>query len=314
MPDGEPDPELLEALRTREHELPTHTLSPEAARAQRRGRHVPPERADEVARVRDLGFEGPGGDVPVRIYEPVGTDSQLRPAVLYFHGGGWVVGSLDSHDPLCRAMANAAGAVVVSVDYRLAPEHPFPAAAEDAYAATAWVTERAAELGVDPERVAVAGDSAGGTLATAVALMARHRGGPEIAYQLLVYPVTDHTLAYDSYAENAEWGPSSEAMGWFWEQYLARDVDAYNPYAAPLWARSLADLPPATVVTAGFDGLRDEGLAYAERLEADGVETTRRHYERMTHGFVSILGEPDLSRAREAVDDVAGDLADAFAE
>ena len=314
MPEGEPDPELVEALRTREHELPTHTLSPEAARAQRRGRHVPPERADDVARVRDLGIEGPGGNVPVRIYEPDGTGTGPRPAIVYFHGGGWVVGSLDSHDPLCRTLANAAGAVVVSVDYRLAPEHAFPAAAEDAYAATAWVAARAAELGVDPERVAVAGDSAGGNLAAVVSLVARDRGGPDIAYQLPIYPVTDHTLDYDSYPENAEWGPSRAGMGWFWEQYLARDVDAYNPYAAPLWARSLADLPPATVVTAGFDTLRDEGVAYAERLEAEGVDTTLRHYERMTHGFMSILGEPDLSRAREAVDHVAGDLGDAFAE
>ncbi|PSQ11432.1 alpha/beta hydrolase [Halobacteriales archaeon QS_5_70_15] len=312
MPDGDPDPELVAALRTREHELPTHALSPEAARAQRRGRHVPPGRADEVARVRDLGIEGPGGHVPVRIYEPDGTGTGPRPAVVYFHGGGWVVGSLDSHDPLCRTLANAAEAVVVSVDYRLAPEHAFPAAAEDAYAATAWVAERAAELGVDPDRVAVAGDSAGGNLAAVVSLMARDRRAPDIAYQALVYPVVDYSLAYDSYPENAEWGPTSESMGWFWEQYLGRDVDAYNPYAAPLWTRSLSDLPPATVVTAGFDTLRDEGVAYADRLEADGVDTTHRNYERMTHGFMSILGEPDLSRAREAVDDVAGDLAGAY--
>jgi len=310
MADREPDPELVEALETREHELPSHTLSPESARAQRRDRHVPPERADDVARVRDRGIEGPGGHVPVRIYEPDGPGP--HPGLVYFHGGGWVIGSVDSHDPLCRALTNATGAVVVSVDYRLAPEHTFPAAAEDAYAATEWVVARATELGVDPGRLAVAGDSAGGNLAAVVSLMARDRDGPEIAYQLPIYPVTDHTLAYDSYPENAEWGPTSQAMGWFWDHYLARDVDAYNPYAAPLWARSLSDLPPATVVTAGFDCLRDEGAAYAERLEAEGVEATRRHYEGMTHGFMSILGDPDLSRAREAVDDVAADLADAF--
>lgn len=312
MAEREPDPELVEALETREHELPSHTLSPEAARAQRRGRHVPPAKADDVARVRDRGIEGPGGHVPVRIYEPEGAGP--HPAVVYFHGGGWVVGSVDSHDPLCRALTNAAAAVVVSVDYRLAPEHTFPAAAEDAYAATEWVLERAAELDVDPGRIAVAGDSAGGNLAAVVALMARDRDGPGIAHQVPIYPVTDHTLAYDSYPENAEWGPTSEAMGWFWDHYLARDVDAYNPYAAPLWARSLADLPPATVVTAGFDTLRDEGVAYAERLEEAGVDARLRHYEGMTHGFMNILGDPDLSRARDAVGDVAADLADAFGE
>jgi acetyl esterase len=176
------------------------------------------------------------------------------------------------------------------------------------------VVERAAELGVDPDRVVVAGDSAGGNLATVVALMARDRGDPSLSYQVPIYPVTDYTLTYDSYPENAEWGPSTEGMGWFWAQYLARDVDAYNPYAAPMWARSLADLPPATIVTAGFGPLRDEGLAYAERLDADGVETTVRNYERMTHGFMSMLVESDLSRAYEAIDDLAGDLMGAFEE
>jgi acetyl esterase len=314
MPDGGPDPELVEILETRDHELPSHTLSPDAARAQRRGRHVPPERADDVARVRDRGIEGPGGHVPVRIYEPAGAGTGPQPAVVYFHGGGWVIGSIDSHDPLCRALANAAGAVVVSVDYRLAPEHTFPAAAEDAYAATAWVAERAGDLGVDPGRIAVAGDSAGGNLAAVACLLARDRDGPAIAYQVPIYPVTDHTLAYDSYPENEEWGPTSEAMGWFWDHYLAHEVDAYNPYASPLWARSLSDLPPATVVTAGFDTLRDEGIDYADRLEGAGVDTTLRHYEGMTHGFMNIIAEPDLPRAREAVADVAADLADAFGE
>jgi acetyl esterase len=254
-----------------------------------------------VGTVEDRSIPGaPGGpEIPVRIYWPHAGGNRL-PLVVYFHGGGWVIGGLDSHDPLCRALANEVGAVVLSVDYRLAPEHRFPAAAEDAYAATAWVHAHAAELGAAPSRLVVAGDSAGGNLAAVVPLMARDRGGPPLHMQVLVYPVIDCARDTASYRDNAEgYFLTAAHMRWYWEQYLGA-ADGTHPYASPLRARDLSGLPPAYVVTAEFDPLRDEGEAYAQRLRDAGVPVTLRRYDGMFHGFFSLADLLPAARAANA--------------
>ena len=264
---------------------------------------------EAVGSVDNLVAPGPNGEIPLRVYTPE-LDGPL-PILVYFHGGGWVFGDLESHDGVCRALANAANGLVVSVDYRLAPEHKFPAAVEDAYAATQWVAAHAGGLGGDPTRIAVGGDSAGGNLAAVVALMARDRQGPQLAYQLLVYPVTDTACDTVSRQENAEgYLLTLEMMRWFQNQYLRDAGDWQHPYAAPLRARDLQGLPPALVLTAEFDPLCDEGEAYAARLRAAGVPTTLKRYDGMIHGFFSMGAV--LDQARVAIDDVAAALRDAF--
>lgn len=264
---------------------------------------------EAVGSVDNLAAPGPEGEIPLRLYTPE-RDGPL-PVLMYFHGGGWVLGDLESHDGVCRALTNAANCLVVSVDYRLAPEHKFPAAAEDAYAATQWVAEHAARLGGDPDRVAVAGDSAGGNLAAAVALMARARGGPALVYQLLIYPVTDSSLDTTSCRENAQgYFLTLDSMRWFWNHYLRGDADRENPYAAPLRANDLRGLPPALVITAEFDPLRDEGEAYAARLRTAGVSTDLKRYDGMIHGFFSMGAVVD--QARVAMAEVAASLQAAF--
>jgi acetyl esterase len=239
-----------------------------------------------VAEVVDRAIPGPGGDLPVRIYTPDAPGP--RPLIAYFHGGGFVFCSLDTHDNTCRRLANATGGVVVSVDYRLAPEHCFPAPLDDCYAAAVWAHEHAAELGADADRLVVGGDSAGGNLAAATALMARDHGGPPIRFQLLVYPVVDAACDAASYVENAEgYFLEAQAMRWFWQQYLGPDGDGSDPLATPLRA-DLAGLPPALVVTAEFDPLRDEGEAYAAALRAAGVDASATRYDGMIHGFWSM--------------------------
>jgi len=266
---------------------------------------VPGPPGEAVSRVEDREIPGPGGPVPVRIYTPDGTGPFA--ALVFFHGGGFVICDLDTHDGVCRALTNAAGCVVVSVGYRLAPEHKFPAAPEDCYAATRWVADRATEIGVDPGRLAVAGDSAGGNLAAVVALMARDRGGPALRYQLLVYPVTHRDFDTPSYRENAEGLLlTRNMMRWFWRHYLERDSDGERPYASPLRAEDLSGLPPAHVITAEFDPLRDEGEAYAARLRDAGIDTTHARYDGMIHGFFG-MGET-IDAAREAVADAASRL------
>jgi acetyl esterase len=255
----------------------------------------------EVASVEDRMVPGPAGDIRVRIYTP--DAPAPRPVIAFFHGGGFVICSVETHDGLARRLANVTGAVVVSVEYRLAPEARCPAAAEDAYAATMWTHEHAAELGGDPARLTVAGDSAGGNLAAVVAQMARDRGGPLIACQVLIYPVIDAACDTPSYTENAE-GYFLEASGmrWFWEHYLGPDGDGADPLASPIRARDLSALPPTVVITAEYDPLRDEGEAYADALRAAGVPVTMRRYDGMIHGFVSMpMMFPEADEAIEVV-------------
>ncbi|MCE2392060.1 MAG: alpha/beta hydrolase [Proteobacteria bacterium] len=267
---------------------------------------VPPQ---PVAAVEDRSIPGPAGELPLRIYTPEGDGP--HPLLVFFHGGGFVICDLDSHDGTCRALCNASRALVVSVDYRLAPEHKFPAAPEDCYAATCWAVDNAASLGADPRRVALAGDSAGGNLTAVVALMARDRGGPALSHQLLIYPVTDHAFDTPSYVQNGEgYMLTTDAMRWFWGHYLANESDGRDPYASPLAAEDLSGLPPASVITAEYDPLRDEGEAYARRLADAGVPTELRRYDGVIHGFFGMAAA--LGAAAEAVDWAGGRLRAAY--
>jgi len=266
---------------------------------------------EPVAKVEDRAVPDPKSEIPVRIYTPEGAGP--FPVLVYFHGGGWTIGNLETHDGVCRHLCNAVGCVVVSVDYRLAPECPYPAAADDAYAATRWVAANARALGGDANRIAVGGDSAGGNLAAVVSLMARDRGGPPLVFQLLVYPVTDApTAKHPSYRENAEgYFLTRDMMLWFWNHYCGKGVDPADPYACPLNAKDLRGLPPAYVVTAEFDPLRDEGEAYAAKLREAGVPTTLKRYAGMIHGFFGMSAL--LTQARVATREAAEALRAAFA-
>jgi acetyl esterase len=264
----------------------------------------------KIAEVADRKIPGPAGQLPVRIYRPEGKAP--LPVLVYFHGGGWVIGSLETHDGTCRDLANRIGCVVVSVDYRLAPEARYPAAAEDCYAATKWVAENAHALGVDPARIGIGGDSAGGNLAAVVALMARDRSGPALRHQLLIYPVTDADFGRASYRENAEgFLLTTKAMEWFWGHYVPEPARRREAYAAPLRAQDVSGLPPAFVLTAEYDPLRDEGEAYAERLRQAGVPTRLQRYAGAIHGFfaMGLLS----AVARTAIDDAAAEAKQALA-
>lgn len=254
-----------------------------------------------VTAVAEHEAPGPAGPIRLRWYRPSGKGP--FPALVFFHGGGFVLGSLDSHDPHCRRYCTRAGCVVVAVDYRLAPEHPFPAAPEDGFAAIAWIAANSARLEIDPARLAVGGDSAGGNLATVVSRLARDRGGPDIAYQVLVYPVTDWSLNQPSYQEHGDgYFLTRGSMRWFRDHYLPRPDLRGHPHAAPLRAPELADLPPALILTAEFDPLRDEGEAYGRRLREAGVSC---HVERVPGLFHGFFGMGDaVDRADAAVDDV----------
>ena len=289
---------------------PFDELPVEEARAEIATLSTAAGEGEPVAKVENRVVPGPRGDIPVRVYTPEGRAP--FPVLVYFHGGGWVIGSLETHDGLCRHLANAAGAVVVSVDYRLAPEHPFPASGEDVYAATRWVAANATAVGGDPRRIAVGGDSAGGNLAAVVSLMARDRGGPPLVFQLLVYPVTDTPSANTaSYRENAEgYFLTAKMMYWFWNHYCGKSPDLSDPYLCPLRAKNLRDLPPALVVTAEFDPLRDEGEAYAARLREAGNRASLKRYPGMIHGFFGMV--PLLTKAREATKDAAEALRATF--
>ena len=264
---------------------------------------------EEVAGVRDIGVPGPGGSIPVRVFRPHGEGP--LPVVAYVHGGGWVLGSVDGFEPVCRALANASGAVIASIDYRLAPEHPFPAGLEDVLAAVRWLAVNARELDGDPERIAIAGDSAGGNLATVAARRLRDESGPALRLQALVYPVCDNALDTPSYRECSDvFGLSAPDMEHFWQVYLA-GADGRHPDASPLRATDLSGLPPAFVLTVRNDVLRDEGEAYARALEAAGVPVTLRRYDDAVHGFLRWLEKARISR--RAVADVGAALREALA-
>jgi acetyl esterase len=294
----------------RESGRPPYTaLTPtEAREVYRAGRTVLQPEPPEVAEARDLKAPTPEGDIPLRLYRGIGTERQAAlPALVYFHGGGWVFGDLDTHDGICRLIANGARCAVISVDYRLAPEHKFPASVEDAVAATEWIAAHGATLGIDPSRLGVGGDSAGGNLAAVVALTARDRGGPRLRLQLLLYPATDFVTSDDPQRERFERFPLNViTMNWFRDHYL-RDAADYGDWrASPLRAADLRGLPSAYVLTAGFDPLSAEGAIYAERLLEADVSVEHRHLEQQMHGFLTmgkIIGaaRPETERAAAAV-------------
>jgi acetyl esterase len=311
----DPQAQAVIALAIKAGRPPYHTLSPKDARAlflETRPFSTPAPPA--IGTVRNLAAEGPVGEIPLRLYRPAGVpDTKPLPVYVYFHGGGWVIGDLESHDVLCRQLTAESGACVIAVDYRLAPEHKFPAAADDAWAATRWIVAHAAGLGVDAGRLAVGGDSAGANLAAVVALMARDAGAPAIALQVLIYPVTDVGSESPSYADFADgYMLTRDSMRWFIAHYLGRKEDANDWRASPLRAPSLAGLPPALVITAGFDPLRDEGAAYATRLREAGVTVDYVSFGGMIHGFVG-MGRV-LDTALRAVSLIGGSLGLALRE
>ena len=294
------DPQIAALLTLGAGSPATETLTVVAARAQYEARiplMAPPA---TVARVREDVIDGPGGKLRLRIYTPEGTGP--FPLVVFFHGSGFVLCSLDTHDGICRNLAAGSGSVVVSVDYGLAPEHPFPDGLNDCLHATRWAVAQAAGLGADPARLAVAGDSAGGNLAAVVALRLRDEGGPALRAQLLIYPVTDHyTAGTPSYAANATgFGLTRATMMWFLDHYLPHAADRTNPHAAPLRARDVSGLPPAFVATAEYDPLCDEGERYAARLHEAGVDVRMQRYAGMNHGFLFWVGKVDVAGAAMA--------------
>jgi acetyl esterase len=278
---------------------PTHTLTPaEARRFYRERRFFTQPDPPPVAEVRELG----DGPVPLRLYRPAGSAAGERlPGLVYFHGGGWTIGDLDTHDVLCRQLANAGGCAVVAVDYRMGPEQRFPAAVDDCIAATRHVRERAASLAIDADRLAVGGDSAGGNLATVVCLALRDAQLPRPAFQLLIYPATDMNAVAPSHHANGQgYLLTADTIGYFRAQYIG-DAAQWNDWrASPLLAADLSHLPPALVVTAGFDPLRDEGRQYADALSAAGVPTQYLCFERQIHGFIT-MGRV-IDEAHTAVD------------
>ncbi len=282
---------------------PYHELPPVVARrVYHDTRSVTSPAAPEMAAVTLLLVPGPGGPLPVRAYRPAGSAKDaVLPALVFFHGGGWVIGDLDTHDVACRQLSNGARCVVFSVEYRLAPEARFPAAVDDCIAATRYLMAQAVTLGVDPKRIAVGGDSAGGNLAAVVCIDARESRQPPPCFQLLIYPATDQRSGHDSHVRNAEgYLLTRKVMNYFRGHYVPDEADWLDWRASPLLATSLAGLPPAYVLTAGYDPLVDEGRAYAERLAAEGVKTEYRDFPDMVHGFLLMGGV--LDTANEAMD------------
>jgi acetyl esterase len=313
MTDTEPlDPDLADVVAEFEERgvPPWHALSVGSARRLEDELFSAGD-GPEMATIQEYGIDGPGGELRLRVYRPETTTDgeEGLPALVFYHGGGWTLGTLDSADDVCREFAARVGCVVASVDYRLAPEHPFPAALGDASVAAEWVRTHAPSLGVDPARVGVAGTSAGGNLAAATALYAESDGRPPYACQVLLYPITDRSFATDSYRENAD-GPllTRRDMEWFWERYLRSPVDAHHPFASVLRAPdSLFGGTPGVVATAGHDPLRDEGRAYADRLD-EHAGVAAHHFPSLSHGFCSLTD--DVPAADAAFGEVAASVTD----
>ena len=289
---------------------PMHHLSPQQAREQILAMRATKGEPEQVGKVEDRIIKGPGGDIAVRIYTPNGRGP--FPLLVYFHGGGWVVGSIETVDASCRSLTNLANCVTVSVEYRLAPEHKFPAAPEDCYAATRWTALNAASFNGDPAHIAVGGESAGANLAAAVALMAQERGAPSLTHQLLLYPVMNYAFDMPSHKENAEgYFLTTDMMQWFWGLYLQNATDGENPLASPLRAKRLQGIAPATIYTAEFDPLRDEGAAYATKLREAGIAVEYKCYEGLIHGFMGMAKVVDPAKA--ALENAGAALRKAFA-
>lgn len=297
---------------------PIESLTPAEARTQptpadavkkvlqQQGKSIAPE---AVAHVKDMTIPGPIGDIPIHIYTPKGAGP--FPVMVYYHGGGFVIADTKTYDATPRALANGAQAIMVAVDYHQAPEHKFPAAANDAYAAYLWVLQHAKEFNGDPSRVAVGGESAGGNLATVVAMMARDKKAQLPVHQLLVYPITNNDFNTPSYMANADAKPLNRPMmQWFMNHYLGKAEDGNNPYVSPLKATSLKGLPPATVITAEIDPLMSEGKAYADRLKKDGVKVTYKNYSAVAHEFFGMAAV--VPKAKEAQKLASSDLKRAF--
>jgi acetyl esterase len=286
----------------------THTLPVPVARAQYEARIALMAPPAEIASVREETIDGPGGPLRLRIYTPQGTGR--FPLLVFFHGSGFVLCSLDTHDGMCRNLCSGAACVVASVDYRLAPEHKFPAGTDDCLHAARWAAAHATEIGADATRIAVAGDSAGATMAAVTVLRVRDEGGPALCGQLLLYPVTDYYApGTPSYSENAEgYGLTRETMKWFWDHYLNDPSEGAHPHAAPLRAPVLSGLPPALVITAEYDPLRDEGEIYAQKLRSSGVPAELSRYRGVNHGFMFWVGVVDKAGAamNEACDWLRG--------
>ncbi|MBS0472531.1 MAG: alpha/beta hydrolase [Proteobacteria bacterium] len=291
-----------------------YEIGPQAARAAMRA-GIFRGGDTQIGRSEDRTIPGPAGEIPLRVYTPLGlTGEQTLPGLVFFHGGGFVIGDLETHDDLCRCLANGSGCRVVSVDYRLAPEHPFPAAVDDCWAATQYVAAHAAAFGIDPAHLAVGGDSAGGNLAAVAAQLAKREGGPALRYQLLIYPVTQLGAPVEtkSMRENAKgYFLEKDGMDWFTRLYCPDAAHRSDPRLSPLLCADLSGLPPAYVITAGFDPLRDEGKAYADKLDAAGVEVTHVDYPGMVHGFFSMRSL--IPKAREAVAAAAAALKEGVA-
>jgi acetyl esterase len=302
----DPDAERVLFLIRAAGRPPYDTLTPaEAREASARGRQVVQPDPPQLDEIKDFDIPGPAGAIPARLYRASAANrGATQPVLIYFHGGGWVIGDLDSHDVLCRQLADQSGVVVISVGYRLAPEHRFPAAVDDAFAATQWIAKEAGRLGLDPSRIAVGGDSAGGNLATIAAIMARDQGGPKLAFQLLIYPSTDLSMTQMSHTEHAGQQPLTAAVMTYFRQHYLGNEDLWTDWrASPLSAPSLKKLPPALIITAGHDVLVDEGYDYADRLKVSGVKIEHRHYPGQIHGFITmgrIIREANLAVAQSA--------------